>query len=99
MTKFTPIGSLIDKALDRTGIRRQVQATLILDKFNNLCYQKWGDKAEGKVKALYVKNKVLTVACLNSSLAQEIQLNAHIFIKEINKNFGEAEVERIRFVL
>lgn len=98
MGDFTPIGSLIDKALDRTGVRKQVKTTLILDKFNELCYKKWGDKAKGKVQAVYVKNKVLTVACLNSVLAQEIQFNIHIFIKDINKEFGEV-IQRVRFLL
>jgi hypothetical protein len=98
MSSFTPIGSLVNKALDRTGVRRQVEATVVLDKFNELCDKKWGEKTKGKVQAIHIKNKILTVACLNSVLAQEIQFNAHIFIKEINREFGEV-VERIRFLL
>lgn len=98
MAGFTPIGALIDRALDRTGVRRQVETTVILDKFNELCYKKIGDQCKNKVKAIYIKNKILTVACLNSVLAQEIQFNVHIFIKEINDEFGDV-VERVRFLL
>lgn len=98
MSNFTPIGALIDKALDRTGVRRRVETTVILDKFNELCYKKVGDENKGKVKAVYIKNKILTVACLNSVLAQEIQFNVHVFIKEINEEFGDV-VERVRFLL
>ncbi|MFH1233785.1 MAG: DUF721 domain-containing protein [Patescibacteria group bacterium] len=98
MSNFTPIGALIDKALDRTGVRRRVEITGVLDKFNELCYEKLGDQSKGKVKAIYIKNKILTVACLNSVFAQEIQFNVHVFIKEINKEFGDV-VERVRFLL
>ncbi len=98
MSNFTPIGALIDKALDRTGVRRQVETTVILDKFNELCYKKVGDQNKNKVQAIYIKNKILTVACLNSVLAQEIQFNVHTFIKEINDEFGDV-VERVRFLL
>lgn len=98
MTGFTPIGALIDKALDRTGVRRQVETTVVLDKFNELCYKKLGEESRSKVQAIYIKNKILTVACLNSVFAQEIQFNVHIFIKEINDEFGDV-VERVRFLL
>lgn len=98
MSNFTPISALIDKALDRTGVRRQVETAVILDKFNDLCYEKLGDQSSGKVKAIYIKNKILTVACLNSVLAQEIQFNVHIFIKKINEEFGYV-VERVKFLL
>lgn len=98
MSNFTPIGALIDRALDRTGVRRQVETTVVLDKFNELCYKKIGDNAKTKIKAIYIKNKILTVACLNSVLAQEVQFNVHVFIKEINEEFGDV-VERVRFLL
>lgn len=97
MPQFSPIGSLLNDALRRTGVSDQVKATLVLDKFDELCQRKWGQKAKEQVHGVYIKNKILTIMCVNSVIAQEIQLRAHLFIKEINKKFGEV-VERIKFL-
>jgi len=95
---FTSIGNLVDGSLQRTGVSKQVRTLVVLEKFNDLFFDKWGDQVRGKVQAIYIRNKVLTVSCMNSVMAQEIQLHSHLFIKEINKEFGEV-VERIRFLL
>jgi hypothetical protein len=97
MAKFVSIGSLLDRSLKRTSVSSLVETTKILDHFDTLCHRKWGDKTKDQVKALYLRNRILTVACLSSSVAQEVQLNAHIFIKDLNKEFG-AVVDKIRFL-
>lgn len=54
--------------------------------------------AEKKAKALYLKDKTLTVACLSSVVAQELQLHQKKVINQVNKIMGEEIVEKLRFL-
>ena len=52
-----------------------------------------------EVRVLHVKKTVLTIACLNPALANEIKFLQDQIIESINKQFGEKTVEKIKFML
>ena len=47
----------------RPGIRRQLEAELVLRAFAVACIDVVGEQARGAIKPLHLKNRVLTVAC------------------------------------
>jgi predicted nucleic acid-binding Zn ribbon protein len=89
---------LLGKAIRKTGVARQIQAALILDEFMKILAEELGEKIKENVKPISVQNKMLTVACLSSVLAQEVQLREYKIKNQLNKLFGQEVVERIRFV-
>lgn len=95
---FIPLKNLIPHALRRNKIAPQVEATLVLKEFNKIARLVWGDKINQQAKALYVKNKVLTVAVLSSVIASEIRLNKNNIINSINGSLGQLVVKDIRIL-
>lgn len=51
------------------------------------------------IKPLFVKNRTLTITCLNSALSQEIHLNQAKIVQTINEGAGENSLDRIRYLL
>ena len=58
----------------------------------------FGPQAAGKVKPLYLKDSVLTVACLSSALVAAITEQQRRLIEELNRPYRQAVVEQIRFL-
>lgn len=82
----------------KSGLAKQITAALVCDEFDKIILEKWGDKVENKAKALYFKDKVLTIACLSSVMAQEIKLHEIEILEQLNAKF-EGVVERVRYLV
>lgn len=52
-----------------------------------------------EVRPLFLKNRTLTITCVNSNLAQEIRLKQQEIVKKINEKLKANEVDRIRYLL
>ena len=84
---LTSIGNILDKRMKSTGLKPKIDAAMVCDKFNELVLGIWGKKVEHKIRAMYIKNRVLTVACLSSVLAQEVRLKEISLVRRINEHF------------
>lgn len=96
---FIPLKNLIPQALRRNKIAPQVEATLVLKEFNKIAQAVWGEKFNQYAKALYLKDKVLTVAVLSSIMVTEVRLNKNNLINSINTTFGYPAVKDIRLII
>jgi len=94
-----PLKDLIPQALKRNKINSQVEATLILEEFNKIAETVWGQKIHDEIKALYVKNKILTLAALSSTVATEIRLNKNNIINSLNEKFDRETVKEIKIII
>jgi predicted nucleic acid-binding Zn ribbon protein len=94
-----PLNHLFSKSLERAGIARQVFSALVVERFHAAVKKVIGERAAKHVKALYLKNKVLTVACLHSVLSQELHLRETEILKELNAGQPKPIVERIRYMV
>lgn len=72
-------------------------AAIICDEFNKVAIDIIGEKIKDKAKALYVKNRTLTVAVLSSVIGQELKLHETEIIERLNKKAGDNVVDRLRF--
>lgn len=93
------ISKFLSKRLQQSGFSQQVKTSLIITEFNKLIKTKFGAKISEKIKPLYLKNKILTVACLNSIIAQELTFCKAELLEKINQKFGEEAIKEIRFLL
>ena len=96
---FSAISSILNNTVkQQKGLAGQVTAALVCEEFDKIVRQIWGEKGATKVKALYLKDNVLTIASLSSVMAQEIKLNEREILSALNEKFKGA-VERIRYVI
>lgn len=58
-----------------------------------------GSERAGDVRPLFLKNRTLTITCINSNLAQEIRLKQQEIVEKINEKLKANEVDRIRYLL
>ena len=96
---FSTISNILNKNLQKkSGLAKQIQATLVCEEFDKIIKEKWGDKIINKIKAMYFKNNILTIASLSSVASQEIKLHEKKILETINLKF-ENIVEKIRYLI
>lgn len=95
---FTPISKLISKKFGWSPLAKNVTAALVCDEFNQLILNKWGEKIKDTARAMYLKDRILTVACLSPVVAQEIKMRESELLDKLNDKFGSGVVERLRLL-
>ena len=90
---------LLNKRLRQTGLSKNINTSLVIQEFEVLIEKALGEKVYARIKPLYIKNKILTVACLSSVMAQELNIRKRQLIAQINKKFGSLILKDIRFIL
>jgi hypothetical protein len=93
------IKAILNKRVRETGLAKDIKNSLVIEEFSYLVSKNLGDKILQRVKPLYVKNKVLSVACLSSVVAQEVSLNKVRIISQINKKFQSHVINDIKLVI
>ncbi len=92
------ISALIQKKQNLSPLWKGVEASLIVEKANEILIDFLGAEAQNQARAVYYKNKVLTLACLSSVCAQEIRLSEKQIREKINQIFGSDTVEKLRYL-
>jgi hypothetical protein len=87
---------LLPKSLNRAGIARQFIAARVCQIFRE-ALKKINKNALGNCEPLYFRNRVLYVKCKSASWAQELQMQNHLIIEEINRRLKKDILERIQF--
>jgi len=93
------VGSLLPQSIRRSGIENQVLSAQIIQTFHEELKSLFGPRVLKRVQAKNLRHKVLTVAVLNSVLAQEIRLHEGEIITNINTKYKKNLVERLRYLL
>jgi hypothetical protein len=93
------IKNLLGGSIKNAGISDQVEAAVVCEDFNKIAVEILGENVKDKLKALYVKNKTLTIAVMSSALGQEIKLHEHEILEKLNQKTGKNKVERLRFLV
>ena len=97
--KPTSIGSLLQKTLNKAGIAEQVNAAIVCNEFQSIAQELFGKAIQDKAKALYVKNRTLTIAVTSSVIGQEIKLHEREIVQKLEKKVGKNKVEKLRFLV
>lgn len=91
------IKHLLSRAVQKAGIGRQVEAAQVVEKFNEIITEMFGKNVLKRARAVYLKDKILTVKCLSSVLVQEIYLKQKKIIDKLNRKFEKEVVSKIKF--
>ena len=93
------IKNLLKKRLNQAGLSKNIRTSLIIEEFEKIILQIIGNNASERVRPLYIKNGILTVACLSSAVMAEINFKKQLIINKINKKFNTLALKNIRFIL
>ena len=85
--------------MKRAGMKPAIDRAMVLDRFKKEVGEIMGKEAAEQVRPLYVRNKVITVACLSSALAQEIKFKEAEIVGRVNEEFKQSMIERVLFEL
>ncbi|MFA6098241.1 MAG: DciA family protein [Patescibacteria group bacterium] len=93
------IGNLLGNSINQAGISAQVGAAIVCNDFDRILLETLGQKIKKNAKALYVKNRTLTIAVLSSIVGQEIKLHEQEILEKLHKKPSGKTVERLRFLV
>ncbi|RJO62256.1 DUF721 domain-containing protein [candidate division WS5 bacterium] len=77
------LADIFQKRLSQLGIKKQVDAALICEAFNDAIMEVFGEKGQKNVKAISYKDNMLKVGVSSSAWAQEVSLR-QIELKQSN---------------
>lgn len=92
------LDSILKGRTRQTPVLRGAISAMTVEKANQILVGLFGEQIIDIARAVYVKNNILTIACLSSSATQEIKLYEAKIIDEINKKIGSGGIEKIRFL-
>ncbi len=96
---FQQIGGIVSEFIKRYGISNQVKTSLILEKFTQIANKILSENISSEIKPVYLKNKILAVACLSSIAAQELQYQEKELLQRLNTEIGYKAVEKIKYLI
>lgn len=94
---LNPICDYLKKSVNKAGVDKQVQAAQICQFWQVAVSKMFNEGAAKKSQAIRLRNSTLTVAVLNSVLAQEFKFKEGEIIEKLNKKVGGDIVKKIRF--
>lgn len=95
---FISIDKIIHKKFGGSPLKKQVTAALVCEEFDKLMIRVIGKKMENMARTIYLKDKILSVACLSPVVAQELKMREGELLERINQKMGGEIVERLRLL-
>ena len=93
------IGDILKKMNKSShGLHRQITASLVCEEFEKELIARFGKNIKKDFKTMYLKEKVLTIAFINSSLAQEVKFCENEILNNLRTKY-QIEIDRIRYML
>lgn len=96
---MTSLGEILKKQMkQQVPGWKHVEASLVVEKTNELLKEFFGAQSARFAQAVYFKDRTITITCLSSVMAQEIKLNEKKIIAALNNKLGGQTVEKVRYL-
>lgn len=96
---FTDISNLLNKSLNRHGIKEQVYEKMAITKFEDVKEVFFGKGIADMMRPLYLKWGNLMVACLDEDASCKITEKEDVLIGILNTELGFNLVKKIKCLL
>ncbi|MBI2638508.1 DUF721 domain-containing protein [Candidatus Peregrinibacteria bacterium] len=96
---FTPLQKIISGAAARLGIKREIEAALICEKYRKLAPRLVHANALQHTFPKFYRNKTLTVGVENSAWAHQVAINKKTILQAMNESLGKTAVNAIKTVV
>jgi len=94
-----PLRNLLNDAINRAGISRQVVANQVVEEFDKICKELYGSETCREITHVTYRNKIIEIKCRQSVVAQNLQFNKMRLINELNHVFKNKVVDDIRIMV
>lgn len=93
------IGNILQTAHEHSSLIRSALENKAVKEANNFLLNEWGQRIASQAQAIYLKNKILTIACLNSLLTEEIkQKESKLKLTVNNTSPNQIMITKIRYL-
>lgn len=96
---FTQLSKIIPRAAAQLGIKHEIEAALICEKYRKLAPRLVHTNALKHTFPKFYRNKTLTVAVENSAWAHQVALHKEPLLKAMNESLGKTAVSSIKTVV
>ena len=97
---FLSIGDLLPGRIKQSGLLRDIQAAIVLQKANSLLEEMFGEGVlQTGIKAVGVKFKILHVAVIGQPYYQELRMREQDYLSLLRQRLGNNMVEKIKIIL
>lgn len=93
---FIPIQKILPKAINSIGIKREVEAAVICEKYRKLAPRCIHANALEHTSPKYYKGRTLVVAVENSAWAYQVSENKAAILSAINDSLGREAVKIVK---
>ena len=95
---FYNLRSLLPKSIKRAGIAEQIKDKQVISFFEQVKKEVLGAELAGRVRPMYLKNKILYVASLSSAAIEKLESGQAEIVGKINKKFGPEAIKKIKYI-
>ena len=95
---WTALNKILPVAIRKLGLGQVLEFNEVCGKWDGEICAMMGESFKNKTRPIALKEKILTVDCLNSTWACQMQLKQESLISQLNKSLNKQAVERIRFI-
>lgn len=92
------VREIMKRRVAAAGVGASVQASLVVEVAQKVFDEFFGADPQ-LVRALYLKNRTLTVSVSAAPVAQELKKNEQTLLERIRQEGNEPQIERIRYLL
>lgn len=93
------LGDILKNKSNSSPLKRGISAARIVEVTNELLAAYFGPTIVEHATAAYVKGNTLAIACLSSTVAQEIRFKEKEIIAKIREKVPFSTVEKIQYLL
>ena len=95
---FHDIKSLLNKSIRQAGIGRQINATNVVEFFNQKAPELLGPALAQDVEAKYLRNHALAVACKSSLVMQELRYREGDILAALNTYNSGQKISKLVYL-
>lgn len=92
---FYKIKDLLPKVINKLGIKKEAQASLVVGTAGGVILEIWGEKLASKITPKIFKDSTLYIETDNSTIASEINLSQNKLISKINQKIDQLLIKKI----
>ncbi len=95
---WTSLKDIADKSLSQRGIKNRIQESWLIQIANEQLFDYFGEVGRDKVRAIYFKEGILTLAVLSDDLLFDIERAKFELIEILNNKLDSDLVNDLRFL-
>lgn len=90
------IKNILNRRIKGSGhVGKQIEIAIVIRKVENILTEFFSPAICKNIQVISIKDKILTISCTSSALAQELKLQKKSLIDRTNNHFGQSVITEI----